>query len=609
MSDSESVRPDNPNCEYTRRLSERRQQLVGIRARHRRLWTYLMIVLLAGLATAYATLSLHLISPLLILLPAVVVLALMRSSTKNARIHSRVQRIVEFFELGLERLAHQWQGRGKGGKEYRPDNHPYARDLDLFGTGSLFEFLCTARTSVGREMLANWLLSPADVSVVTERHLAVAELRDCLDFREDWASVVGEGLDRISTSPVRDWVGAPAITFSPYERALSIALPIVFLALLALAKVGIFGHSWPWVTVVAIALEVSLAGLLLKRTRLTAANLISPSYELSLLVPLFDRLEKGDFRCSLLRSLQSQLIVSSGRPSREIRTLNVWVWLLGLRQSEYFALPSALLLWGTNLAILIEHWRQRNREGLGRWLDSLGQFEALLCLARYYYENPDHTFPIVTAKSSASLEAEALGHPLLDRNTCVKCDLQLHALGIQLAMVSGSNMSGKSTLLRSVGVNSVLAFAGAPVRATRFHISTLQIACSIAIQDSLLQGKSRFQVEVERLKQILVLSKSNSLLFLLDEVLSGTNSSDRFWGARAVIEQLVASGAVGLVTTHDLALTQVVNTLDKRAMNVHFEERYEEGEMRFDYIMRPGVLSRSNGLNVMAALGLLSSDE
>ena len=348
-----------------------------------------------------------------------------------------------------------------------------------------------------------------------------------------------------------------------------------------------------------------LAAFLLKKTRLTAANLVLPSFELELLAPLLDRFETLHFQCPLLKSLQLQLTASSGLSSKQIRILRLWAWLLNLRQIEYFALLASPILWGTNLAICIEHWRQRNREGLARWLDSLGQFEALLCLARYYYENPDHTFAVLKRESSPLFQADALGHPLLDRQTCVRCDMRLDAKGTQLIMVSGSNMSGKSTLLRSVGLNSVLALAGAPVRAARLQISPLQIGCSISVHDSLLQAKSRFQAEVERLKWILALSRTNNILFLLDEMLGGTNSADRLFGARAVIEQLAASGAVGLVTTHDLALIEVVKALDGRALNVHFEEHYEDGEMRFDYRMRPGVLTRTNGVNVMAALGLL----
>ena len=262
-------------------------------------------------------------------------------------------------------------------------------------------------------------------------------------------------------------------------------------------------------------------------------------------------------------------------------------------------------LWGTNLAILAERWRQKNRPSLDRWLESLGQFEALLCLARYHYENPDHVFAVIKDDSSTLFEAEGMGHPLLDRRACVRCDVQLDAQGTQLIMVSGSNMSGKSTLLRSVGLNAVLAMAGAPVRATRLNMSPLKIGCSIGVQDSLLQAKSRFQAEVERLTLVLDLSRMNNLLFLLDEVLGGTNSADRLFGARALIQQLMASGAVGVVTTHDLALTEMAKDFEGRAINVHFEEHYRDGEMRFDYRMRRGVLARTNGINVMAALGLL----
>ena len=600
------INSEIPESEYRRRLTWREQQLAEIRVLHRRLWAYLIGAALASIVISYAALSSHMISPLWILLFPAMALSIIQSLTKNARAHSSVQRIVRFYEFGVARMRHQWQGRGIGGEEFLPNDHVYASDLDLFGAGSLFELLCTARTGVGRAMLANWLLNPAECGEATERQLAVAELRDMLDLREDWASMGRHTLDKVGSSAVRDWTDAPAISFPSHAQVLAMVLPICLIVLLVLAHVGIFGQTWPFVVAVPIGLETFLGAFLLKKSRLAGADLVSPSFELALLSPLLDRLETERFQCPLLKLLQLRLTVSSGSPSKQIRRLNVWVWLLDLRQSEFFALPSSLILWGTNLAMLIERWRQRNRKGLAMWLDSLGQFEALLCLARYYYENPDHTFAVMKPQSHALFQADALGHPLLDRKTCVRCDLQLNAQGTQLVLVSGSNMSGKSTLLRSVGMNSVLAFAGAPVRAARLHIAALQIGCSIAVRDSLLQAKSRFQAEVERLKWILHLSRTNNVLFLLDEVLGGTNSNDRLWGARAVIEQLAGNGAVGLVTTHDLALTEVVKGLEGRSINVHFEEHYENGEMRFDYRVQPGVLTRTNGVNVMAALGLLT---
>jgi hypothetical protein len=593
-----------PEIEYVRRLGERKHQLANIRVLHQRLWTYLIVAGLAGGVITWAALSPHLISALWILLPSVVGLSTIQSLTKNARAHGRVQRIVSFYEIGLLRLRHEWQGRGIDGKEFLPNRHVYASDLDLFGEGSLFELLCTARTGVGRATLAHWLLNLGEYGQAAERQVAISELRDMLDFREAWASVGGGALDQAGSS-VRDWAEFPAIAFPSYARALARALPVCLIMVALLAGVGFFGHNWIWAIAVPVGLEAFVAALLLKKTRLTVANLDMPSFELALLAPLLDRLENTQFRSSLLKSLQSQLTSSSGRPSKQIRLLRMWAWLLNLRKLEYFALLSSMILWGTNLAILIESWRRQNREGLARWLDSLGQFEALLCLARYYYENPGHTFAVLKPEPSPMFQAEGLGHPLLDRKTCVRCDIALDAKNRQLIVVSGSNMSGKSTLLRSVGLNCVLALAGAPVRAARLQISPSQIGCSISVHDSLLQAKSRFQAEVERIKWIIALSSRNSILFLLDEMLGGTNSADRLFGARAVIDQLTANGAVGLVTTHDLALTDVALALNGRAINVHFEDQYENNEMRFDYRMRPGVLTRTNGLNVMAALGLL----
>jgi hypothetical protein len=605
LASSPSTPSEIPTSEYIFRLDQRRRQLADIRILHQHLWTYLIAIVLAEIVVIYTTLLLRLIPTYWVLLPLAGSLFIIQALTKNTRSHSRVQRMVSFYQLGIARLRHQWQGRGIGGVEFRPEDHPYALDLDLFGEGSLFELLCTARTGVGRGMLAKWLLHPADYNEIVERQAAIAELCNNLDLREEWASAGAEAVDQVDSSAVRDWANSAANSFPPYARALTTILPILLIAVSIFAQFGIFGWKWMPAVVVTVLLEALLATFVLKKTRRTASDLVLPSFELALLVPLLKRLELENFQSPWLKRLQSRLTSASGRPSNQIRVLSALVWLLDLRQSEYFALPASLLLWGTNLAILIERWRQRNRAGLIQWLDSLGQFEALLCLSRYYYENRDHTFAVIRPESSSFFHAEALGHPLLDNRTCIRCDLRLEAEEARLIMVSGSNMSGKSTLLRSVGVNAILAFAGSSVRASRLEVSPLQIGCSITIQDSLVRAKSRFQAEVERLKGIIALATTGSTLFLLDEVLAGTNSNDRFFGAEAIIKQLTDNGAVGLVTTHDLSLTELVKGFDGKAMNVHFVERYENGAMLFDYKMRSGVLTRTNGLNVMAALGLL----
>lgn len=603
-----SVPPlEGPEREYARRSGVRERQVTNIRNFHGRLWVYLGAAALGCMVFTFAAFSAHWISRFWILLPCVAAVAVLRALVRNAQFHGSVERIVCFYEFGVARLSHRWQGRGDGGEEFRPVDHAYASDLDLFGAGSLFELLCTARTGIGRATLAHWLISRAQCEEVTERQVAIAELTDELALREDWASVKGGGLDRGAAS-LREWANAPAITFPFYARIAAIVLPVCLVILSLVLGAGAVRHSGERAVAAIAALEAILATSLRKKTNLIAQDLVVPLFELELLAPLLLRFEELSFQCPLLKSLQAQLAVSAGHASRQIRQLHVWGWLLHLRRFEYFAVLASPLLWGTNFAILTERWRQKNRTELGRWLDSLGQFEALLCLARYSYENPDHTFAVIKRESPALFDAESLGHPLLDRRTCVRCDVQLDARGTRLMIVSGSNMSGKSTLLRSMGLNSVLAMAGAPVRAARLQMAWLEIGCSIAVHDSLLQAKSRFQAEVERLTLILALARRSKLLFLLDEMLGGTNSADRLFGARAVIQQLIESCAVGAVTTHDLALTEIAKDFKGQAINVHFEEHYEGGEMRFDYQMRHGVLRRTNGINVMAALGLLPKE-
>jgi DNA mismatch repair ATPase MutS len=256
------------------------------------------------------------------------------------------------------------------------------------------------------------------------------------------------------------------------------------------------------------------------------------------------------------------------------------------------------------LAMLFNCWRQTSGPTLGRWLVALGEIEALCALAAYSYECPDDPFPEVL-DAGAVFEAKALGHPLLPQARCVRNDLSLADGGQRVLIISGSNMAGKSTLLRAAGVNAVLALAGAPVRANQLRLAPLAIGATLRIQDSLLAGRSRFYAEVLRVRRLLEMARgAPPLLFLLDELFQGTNSADRRMGAEAILRQLVDAGAIGLVTTHDLTLTEIGDRLGGRAANVHFEDRFDNGEFTFDYQMKPGVVRHTNGLALMRAVGI-----
>jgi DNA mismatch repair ATPase MutS len=261
------------------------------------------------------------------------------------------------------------------------------------------------------------------------------------------------------------------------------------------------------------------------------------------------------------------------------------------------------LLWPLQCAIAIELWRQKSGPTVARWFAAVGEIEALTSIAGYAFERPDDPFPELVEEAPCFI-AQDLGHPLIPETRNVRTSLQLGSEPSVL-IVSGSNMSGKSTLLRSVGTNAVLALAGAPVRARSLRLSNLQVGASIRIQDSLQAGASRFYAEITRLRQIVDLTKDSlPVLFLLDEILHGTNSHDRRIGAQGVVRGLVGRGSIGLITTHDLALTEIVQSMDSRALNVHFEDHLENGKMSFDYVLRSGVLQKSNALELMRSVGL-----
>jgi hypothetical protein len=329
----------------------------------------------------------------------------------------------------------------------------------------------------------------------------------------------------------------------------------------------------------------------------------TPGRELMLLSKVLSRLEQERFSSPRLVELRTALDVEGLAPSRQIARLNKLIDLLDARRNLIFVPLSAILLWPLQFAIAIERWRQSSGPAVARWLAAVGELEALNSLASYSYEHEQDPFPEL-AEGVACFEGEGLGHPLIPESRSVRTDLRLSD-ELRVLIVSGSNMSGKSTLLRTVGTNTVLALAGAPVRARRLRLSPLAVGASIRIQDSLQAGASRFYAEITRLRQIVELTKRElPVFFLLDEILHGTNSHDRRIGAEGVVRGLIERGAIGLVTTHDLALARIAEELATRAGNVHFEDHLEDGKMTFDYRLRPGVVERSNALELMRSVGL-----
>jgi hypothetical protein len=605
--------PD-PRQIYTQRLEERRADLAVRERRHKLLGNLQLAVVLCGLAMVVAALAYRAFSIAWVAVPIAVFVAFLMIHDRLLRMAEFRRRAVRYFERALARLDGQWAGTGETGESYLDPAHPYAQDLDLFGKGSLFELLCTARTHIGEDTLARWLLNPADPGTVRARQEAVEELRSRVDLREDLAVLAEEARSGVHPAALASWGEAPAL-LKPSGRTLLWVLSVVGLAggaaLLTylLYEANLVRLSAVTATllrdVFVVAAMINTFVLYRQRNRAAAvlAAVEGAAHGLGLLSEVLIRLEREQFRSPLLARLRGSLNADGEPPSRRLAHLKRLMEYLDSRDNVFVRILEVVTLWTPHCAYAVEAWRAHSGPAVRRWLTATGEMEALCSLASHAFEHPADPFPEFSSESPW-LEAHGVGHPLIDEKSVVCNDVQLGG-ELRLLVVSGSNMSGKSTLLRTLGINAVLAQAGAPVRARRLVLSPLAIGASIRVVDSLQNGISRFYAEILRIRQILDQTAGPlPVLFLVDEFLNGTNSHDRRIGAEALMRGLVERGAMGLFTTHDLALADIADGLKNRAANVHFEDRIEDGKIHFDYVMRPGVVRKSNAIELMRSVGL-----
>jgi hypothetical protein len=605
-----------PRDVYVRRRDERR----GGAARLGRIdaaiaGARLAVFVAAGVVGVLALKTDH-VSARWLLAPGAAFLALIVVHARVIARRERLERAARHYDDGIARVEDRVPPGDGRSRRLADEDHPYASDLDLFGASSLFERLSTARTSMGEETLAAWLKAPATPGEVRARQQAVAELAPRLDLKEDLA-VMGADLGvEVNPKTLGAWAGAAPLPLPPGiiggmtgARVVTAVVGAVITAALAAWATG-RTNALPFVGAALLGFGWAVRLRALVRAVLFDAD--HRARELRLVAALLARLERETFAAPLLAELSRALATGgAGRallPSRRVAELARLVDFLDARRNPLAAMLTAPLLWTTQLALAVEAWRRAFGPAVVRWLATVGEIEALASLSTFAFENPALPFPEVSDAQPPGCEGEALGHPLLPAATRITNDVALGGPHPRLLIVSGSNMSGKSTLLRTVGVNVVLALAGAPVCARRLVVSWLAIGATLRVNDSLQEGRSRFYAEITRLRQIVdVASGPIPALFLVDELLSGTNSHDRRVGAQGILRGLLARGAIGLATTHDLALTEMAGALGSAA-NVHFEDDLRDGQMHFDYRMRPGVVQKSNALALMRAVGLEVED-
>ena len=596
-----------PAEEYTRRLQLREDESRRLHRYH--IWTgNARVIVFAGIFVLFWTIGKYRWPSLAWLLGAIFCfIALVVWHRRILRGKNVADRAIRFYNRGLARVEDRWSGTGDTGEQFNAPDHLYAEDLDILGEGSLFQLLCTARSRMGKQCLADWLLAQAGPAEVQDRQIAISELRDKLDLREELALAGDQEWIEADPAKLKHW-SETRVDLS-YRRwwPVALALNILSLAALGYAIAGVVNHGdGSWTPFVAM-LVINRVVLQIVKPKLRALfdGLDHACRNLASLAAILRVLEDERFVSPRLQAAHERLFSNGLRASASIARLGM---LCDWEESRHnmMVLPLELmLLYSLHVALALQRWRERYAGNIVKWVDSVGEFEALSSLGTYAFEHPEDRFATIPGGSEKPgfLHARGLGHPLLPARGCVRNDVNLGQEN-QVLLVSGSNMSGKSTLLRAVGINTVMAMMGAPVRAEEFSISQVTLGSSMRISDSLQRGVSHFYAEIKRIRQVVDLSRSGPLLFLFDEILQGTNSHDRRIGAEGILRTLLQNGSIGLVTTHDLVLTSLEQLFPRQIANVHFQEKLESGALSFDYQLRHGAVTTSNGLELMKSIGL-----
>jgi hypothetical protein len=593
--------PD-PHAEYSQRLAARQQTAAAQEALHQRIGNAKLATVIVAIVFLWLSLKDEVISTYWLALPILIyaTMALAHEFALRALAHARTA--VAFYERGLARLEDRWPGSGSSGERFRSPKHVYADDLDIFGTGCLFELLSTARLPMGEERLAQWLTAASPVPVIHERHKVVVEFREKLDMREALA-LLGEDLKvRLDPRSLENWAESqPLLPAGPWRivtALLAISAAATTIYLLATLRLGPLA--------IVLALEVIILLWLRVRAEKVVSDLACNAEGLGLFADVLRRLEEVPFASPRLQSFATEL-KSGQTASQSVRQLANIVYWIDAREDLLGRLMELPILYTVQCAFAAEAWRKRRGGKLRAWVDIAAEMEALLSLASYSYEHPRDPFPVFAeenANAPAIFLGEELGHPLIPSAECVHNDVRLDPQA-RVLLVSGSNMSGKSTYLRTAGINAVLALAGAPIRGKSLRMTPILLGTSIRRVDSLQEHRSSFYTEILRIRDVFELTESSArVLFLFDELLEGTNSNDRRIGAEGLLRALLDRGALGIVTTHDLALTDIAQALPSAVRNVHFQDYVEEGKMRFDHKLRDGVVAKSNALELMRLIGL-----
>ncbi|PWJ56991.1 MutS-like protein [Dyadobacter jejuensis] len=577
-------------AQQAEKVAQKRINLLAIL----RLGSFIGLVLGAWLwyrtgQVAYGGLSLVLAAAFLLLMRRQQVAKRKRSYQQNLQLINTDE---------INRLKFQFT-RSDNGLEHKITDHPYAADLDIFGDYSLFRLLNRTRTKTGSKRLAEWLRQPAPLEEILMRQEAITEFAKKPEWRQHWeatALLYPQAGQHIGA--LRTWVQ------QTMEPDLAGSLRWRFFPVLTFLVGGAFLAGW--IPVWPLLLAIGWQMVILKRYQALLKVLVNQTTELGKTLIAYSELLEQAENSSFSSRWWQQRRAELKQASQSLNQVGQIFDRLDFRNNPYFSIFIGIpTMWDLHCLAGLEDWKRKYRTPLGQWLNVLADTEAINSLAGFCYANPGYVFPQVSWGTELEINAQQLGHPLIARESIVCNDFRMSGRGNTI-LITGSNMSGKSTFLRTLGINLVLAQTGSVVCAHALACSPVRVFSSMRTQDSLEESTSSFYAELKRLRQLLEYADAPDpipVFYLLDEILKGTNSADRHKGAEALIKQLHHKNALGLVSTHDLELGEWGSQRDF-VENFHFRSDVAEGKLDFDYKLHPGICRSFNASELMRMMGI-----
>jgi hypothetical protein len=532
----------------------------------------------------------------------IVFIRLVFADNKNKYAIQHTRHLIKINEDEVKALGDDYYHFAEG-NEFIPKDHLYAKDLDIFGRASLFQYINRTTSEMGSNTLAKWLLEPSDAGTILKRQIAIKELSATTEWRQQLQAYGKEQIIKNTTQQrLGIWLNEPD-KFLQFKHWgwIRYVLPAIILTVLFL---NIFDDLPVRILNIFLLVYAVIAYIISKKVSPIHQQLSKMVAELDVLSDSIQAIEKVQFTSTLLQELQAQYQQQKSKSSYELNQLKKILERLDLRYNPVVFIPlDIFLLCDLQQVLALEKWKKHNEQNVLHWFEVLGNFEALNSLSTLSFNHPEWSFPVIHDKHFF-IEGRQIGHPLISKTKRVVNDISIDKNG-ELMLVTGSNMAGKSTYLRSVGINIVLTMAGAPVCADRFILSPVQLISSMRIADNLEESTSTFYAELKKIKIIIdKVNKGENVFILLDEILRGTNSYDRHIGSIALIKQLIKHNAAGIIATHDVELAKMQEAYPVNILNYHFDVQVNNEELHFDYLLKPGICTSLNASILMKKIGI-----